>query len=116
MFRFVNHLVLTDLRCTCSLVSVVLTPCWSFRDVEEQLVVSSGNVTPSHPLNAFRAGADLWAARLDSTDRASIMYCPGSGQDRVNFCSSEERVWLGPEGYSIPLHILPANRGLVLFE
>lgn len=46
-------------------------------------------------------GQPGWTALTD------IVHWRGSGQERVNFCSSKERAWLGPEGYSIPPHIVP---------
>lgn len=33
-------------------------------------------------------------------------YCPGSSQDRDNFCSSQEGSWLGHGGYSISPHVI----------
>lgn len=38
-------------------------------------------------------------------------WCPGSRQNRVNFCSSKEGSWLGPGSFSVRLHTVSGGRG-----
>lgn len=37
--------------------------------------------------------------------------CPGSSQDKISFCSSQERTWPGPGDYSIPAHVIFWGQG-----
>lgn len=45
-----------------------------------------------------------WVMNLPHPLKISMKSSPESGLDIINFCSSQERVWLGHGGYSEPLH------------
>lgn len=52
-----------------------------------------------------------WVMNLPHSLTLSVKSSPGSGQNRINFCSGQERARLGHGGYSEPLHNISRGWG-----
>lgn len=72
-----------------------------------------GTVSKSCPASNLRSQAKtlLNAAQWTNSilEIQNIMHA-GFGQDRVNFLSSQEGVWLRPRYYPVPLYVNPGGQ------